>query len=78
MHSTAGEDYTTSLVTVTFQAAEASQVVMVPILFDNLLEGEEQFTAQLSRPADQDGVVLGANTATVEITDDDCEILTSY
>ena len=78
MHSTAGEDYTTSSVTVTFQAAEASQVVMVPILFDNLLEGEEQFTAQLSRPADQDGVVLGANTTTVEITDDDCEIITSY
>ena len=78
MHSTAGEDYTTSSLTVTFQAAEASQVVMVPILFDNLLEGEEKFTAQLSRPADQDGVVLGANTATVEIMDDDCEILTSY
>ena len=78
MHSTAGEDYTTSSLTVTFQAEETSQVVMVPILFDNLLEGEEQFTAQLSRPADQHGVVLGTNTATVEITDDDCEILTSY
>ena len=77
MHSTAGEDYTTSSVTVTFQAAETSQVVMVPISFDNLLEGEEQFTAQLSLPAGQDGVVLGANTATVEITDDDCEILPS-
>ena len=76
MHSIAGEDYTTTLETVTFLAAETSQVVMVPILFDNLLEGEEQFTAQLSLSAGQDGVVLGANTATVEITDDDCEILT--
>ena len=76
MHSTAGEDYTTTSATVTFQAAETSQVVMVPILFDNLLEGEEQFTAQLSLPAGQDGVVLGANTVTVVITDDDCEILT--
>ena len=73
MHSAAGEDYTTTSVTVTFQAAESSQVVMVPILPDTLLEGVEQFTAQLSLPAGQTGVVLGANTATVEITDDDCE-----
>ena len=73
MHSAAGEDYTTTSVMVTFQAAETSQVVMVPILPDTLLEGLEQFTAQLSLPAVQTGVVLGADTATVEITDDDCE-----
>ena len=76
MHSTAGEDYATTLRSVTFQAAETSQVVMIPILFDNILERQEQFTAQLSLPAGQNGVVLGANIATVEITDDDCEILT--
>ena len=73
MHSTAGEDYTTTSVMVTFQAAETLQVVMVPILPDTLLEGLEQFTAQLSLPVVQTGVVLGADTATVEITDDDCE-----
>ena len=71
-------DYTTILRNVTIQAAETSQVVMVPILFDNLLERTEQFTVQLLLPAGQNGVVLGANTATVEITDDDCEILTYY
>ena len=73
MHSAAGEDYTTTSVMVTFQAAETLQVVMVPILPDTLLEGLEQLTAQLSLPAVQTGVVLGADTATVEITDDDCE-----
>ena len=52
---------------------EISQIVMVPILADDNLEGVEQFTAMLSLPAGQVEVVLGANVATVEITDDDCE-----
>ena len=73
MHSAAGADYTATSLTVTIQAAETSQVVMVPILIDTTFEGIEQFTAQLSLPAGQNGVVLGANTATVEIADDDCK-----
>ena len=73
MRSAAGEDYTPTSVTVTFQPTETSQTVMVPILADNTFEGIEQFTARLSLPAGQNGVVLGANTATVEITDDDCK-----
>ena len=75
MYSVAGEDYTTTSVTVRFQAAETSQVVMVPILIDTTFEGIEQFTAQLSLPAGQSGVVLGASMASVEITDDDCKHL---
>ena len=71
MHSTAGEDYTTTSTTVVFQPAETSQVVMVPILGDNTLEGVEQFRLQLFLPVGQRGVVLGSDTATVEITDDD-------
>ena len=47
---------------------------MVPILGDDNLEGVEQFTAMLSLPAGQVGVVLGTNMATVEITDDDCKL----
>ena len=58
---------------MTIQAADVSQVVMVPIINDNLIERVEQFTAQLSVPSGQDGVMLGANTTTVEITDDDSE-----
>ena len=46
---------------------------MVPILNDNRLEGVDQFTAMLSLPAGQGGVMLGAVMATVEITNDDCE-----
>ena len=73
MYSAAGADYTATSLTVTIQAAETSQVVMVPILIDTTFEGIEQFTAQLSLPAGQNGVVLGASTATVEIADDDCK-----
>ena len=73
MHFAAGEDYTTTSVTLRFQAADTSQIVMVPILPDNTFEGTEQFTARLSLPAGQAGVVLGANMASVAITDDDCE-----
>ena len=68
MRSVAGEDYTTTSVIVIFQATETSQTVMVPILGDNTLEGVEQFTVRLFLPADQRGVVLGSDTATVEIT----------
>jgi len=73
IHPAAGEDYTTTSQTVTFQPMETTQIVMVPILADDNLEGVERFTAMLSLPAGQVGVVLGANMATVEITDDDCE-----
>ena len=72
MHA-AGTDYTTTSVTVTIQATVSSQNVMVPIINDSLVEGVEQFSAQLSVPSGQDGVMLGANIATVEITDDDSE-----
>ena len=71
--SAAGADYTATSMTVTIQAAEISQVVMVPILPDTILEGVEQFTAQLSLPTGQRGVVLGASMASIEITDDDCK-----
>ena len=69
--SAAGEDYTATSVTVMFQAAETSKVVMVPILGDDTFEGVEQFTARLSVPAGQSGVVLGEDMATVEITDEE-------
>ena len=60
---------------MTFQPTETSQIVMVPILSDTRLEGVEQFTAVLSQTAGQVGVILGADTATVEITDDDCKLV---
>lgn len=46
---------------------------MVPTLADNILEGVEHYTAELSLPVGQTGVALGADVAVVEIIDDDCE-----
>ena len=52
------------------------QTVPVSILDDNSVESVvEQFTVLLSVPADQRRVGLGADTATVEITDDDGKFL---
>ena len=73
MLSAAGEDYTATLVTVTFQAGDSSQIVMVPILANTHWEVVEQFTAQLLLLTSQNGVMLGADTATVRINDDDRE-----
>ena len=70
---TAGEDYTATSETVTFLPTEMSKVVMVPIRNDDIFEGLKQFTAQLSIPAGETGVMLGAAVATVDITDDDSE-----
>ena len=47
---------------------------MVQIIDDNRLEGVESFTAQLSLPAGQIRVMLGAAMATVVITDEDSEL----
>ena len=63
--------------TVTIQASQNSQDVMVPILGDNILETVEQFTAHLSPSAGQDRVMLGASMSTVEIMDDDCRLFVS-
>ena len=71
MYSAADEDYRATSMTVMFQAAETSQVVMVPILGDDTFEGVEQFTARLSVPPSQDRVMLGTDMATVEITDEE-------
>ena len=73
MLSAAGEDYTATSVTVTFQAADSSQIVMVPILANTHREVVEQFTARLLLLTSQNGVMLGADTATVRINDDDRE-----
>ena len=73
MHSAAGEDYTTTSRTVTFQPMETSLIVMVPIVIDSRVEGVERFNAMLSLPTGQVGVILGADMATVDITDDDCK-----
>ena len=78
-NSAAGEDYTATSLTVTFQPTENSQVVIVPILNDNVSEGVEQFTVELSLPSvigQQSGGVLVGDTGLIQIIDDDCKSFT--
>ena len=78
-YSAAGEDYTATSVTLTFQPTENLQVVIVPILNDNVSEGVEQFTVELSLPSvigQQSGGVLVGDTGSIQIIDDDCKSFT--
>jgi len=52
---------------------ETSQTVLVTIVNDTVNELPENFNATLSLLPGSTGVMLGASTATVVITDDDCE-----
>ena len=72
----AGQDYVARSQRITFQPMVTLQTVPVSILDDNSVESVvEQFTALLSVPAGQRRVGLGADTATVEITDNDGKFL---
>ena len=72
----AGQDYVARSQRITFQPMVTLQTVPVSILDDNSVESVvEQFTVLLSVPAGQRRVGLGADTATVEITDNDGKFL---
>ncbi len=65
----AGSDYTTTSGTLQFTAGLTSKTITIPLLKDTIVEGNENFSVQLSNPS---GVQLGKVTAsTVTITDDD-------
>ena len=66
--ATAGEDYTSTSGTLTFAAGEASKTVSVPILDDDLDEGNETFTLTLSNV---EGAREGDLVATGTISNDD-------
>lgn len=66
--ATAGADYTATSGTLNFIAGQTSATFNVPILDDNLVEGNETFNLTLSSPSP--GATLGAQaTATVTIVD---------
>ena len=59
-------DYATTLGTLQFAAGESSKTIIIPIVDDNITDGNEAFTLTLSNPT---GAALGTSTATVTITD---------
>ncbi len=56
-----------------FAPFETQQQVVVTIANDQLVEGNEEFLGILILPAGSRGVVLGLNSATATIIDDDGE-----
>ncbi len=65
---------------MTFAPSVTDQEVEVTISNDGVYELLEEFIGQISLPSDSEGVVLGANQATVAISDDDGEwcLMMSY
>jgi hypothetical protein len=63
-------DYPTETGTVTFLPGDADETVVVPIASDNIYEGTETFTVQLSTPSPA-LTPIAAAPSTVTITDDD-------
>ena len=62
-------DYSTSAGRVNFGIGQTTQSIIIPIVDDAVVEGDETFTVTLSGPA---GALLGsASTATITITDND-------
>ena len=64
----ATSDYTAANGTFTFAANTTSQTIAIPILGDDVEEGDETFTLSLSNVS---GATLGTGTATVTILNDD-------
>ena len=58
---------------MTFAPSVTDQEVEVTISNDGVYELLEEFIGQISLPSGSEGVVLGANQATVAISDDDGE-----
>ncbi len=75
--ATAGSDYTAQAATnVTIPAGSRSATLEVQTTADDVMEGDESFTATISGVTLPDGVTLGGDTtATATITDDDTATL---
>ena len=59
---------------VVFPAGTTQSSVAIPIVEDGVLEATESFSVRVTVPASQAGLVLlGTDTATISISDDDSE-----
>ena len=59
-----------------FPAGTTQSSVAIPIVEDSVLETSESFSVRVTVPASQAGLVLlGTDTATISISDDDSEWL---
>ncbi len=64
-----GSDYQTTVGSIVFAPGEIQKRIIIPIINDNLVEGTENFNVVLTNVTG--GALLGTNTHTVLITDDE-------
>lgn len=69
--ATATDDYDPIAITVSFFANEITKSVSVPIVADDLIEGDEQLTLTLVNPNNLGWISLTKGEATLTIQDDD-------
>ncbi len=70
--ATAPADYSNNPIQVTFNPGQTTQVINIPIVDDNLIEGNETVNLSLTNPTGTSRVSLGAqSTATLTIVDND-------
>ena len=73
-----GQDYEPLHGVLTFSATESEREIVIAVLDDDVLEGEEYFSVVLSLPlgSEESGLVLSVNRVRVEIDDDDSKSVT--
>ncbi len=74
--ATAGDDYTAGALDFTIAPGASTATVAIPIAQDDVIEGDESFSAEIAVTAPADGAPIAAGpAATVTITDDDSATL---
>ena len=69
--ATAGEDYESVNMTLTFTEATTSFAVVLEVLGDSVVEGDEVLVARIVVPEGENGVSLKSSRAEITIIDDD-------
>jgi hypothetical protein len=73
--ATTPNDYSNNPIAVTFNPGQTTQVINIPIVDDNLIEGNETVQLSLTNPTGTSRVSLGApSTATLTIVDNDTSV----
>lgn len=71
LHFTAVDDYDATSENLQFTSDESQKTVSIVLVNDNTVEITETFLGSISLPTNEPGVLLGQDTATYIIIDDD-------
>ena len=75
--ATANEDYLPQVGTLTFAAGETRKTIEIPLIGDQITEGDEQFAIALESPSGG-ATLLAPRTAQITLLDDDAPIIYEF